>query len=153
METVRQRATRRQREWRERAIAAGKCGACGVNDPRPGKVECQTCVDRKRAITVALEAKARAALYQHAGGERCACCGETEPLFLTLDHIADDGADHRRAISGKNGGASYRAIAGWMKRHGWPVIFQVLCMNCNMGKARNGGVCPHTTTTLTLSAP
>jgi hypothetical protein len=29
------------------------------------------------------------------------------------------------------------------QKHGYPEGFQVLCMNCNWGRYRNGGVCPH----------
>jgi hypothetical protein len=69
------------------------------------------------------------------------CCGETEPLFLTLDHINGGGNKHRREIkeSGKGSGSFYE----WLKRNGYPPGFQVLCQNCNVGKWRNGGVCPH----------
>jgi ABC-type uncharacterized transport system substrate-binding protein len=31
----------------------------------------------------------------------------------------------------------------WLARNGYPSGFQILCMNCNHGKSRNGGVCPH----------
>ena len=73
------------------------------------------------------------------GGFRCACCGETEPMFLTLDHINNDGAEHRRLVGGK-GGSSFFA---WLRQKKFPPGFQVLCRNCNWGKHANGGVCPH----------
>ena len=46
-------------------------------------------------------ARIRDAVFSHYGGDRCACCGETEKLFLTLDHINNDGADlhERRHLS------------------------------------------------------
>lgn len=69
------------------------------------------------------------------GGPVCACCGETIYEFLTIDHMNNDGADHRRAI----GQHLYR----WLIENDYPEGFQVLCMNCNYGKQRNGGVCPH----------
>ena len=28
-------------------------------------------------------------------GRACSCCGETEPAFLTIDHVNNDGAEHR----------------------------------------------------------
>src|ERR1041385_1812716 len=31
-------------------------------------------------------------------GTRCVCCGERNPRLLTLDHIQDDGAAHRRTV-------------------------------------------------------
>lgn len=34
-------------------------------------------------------------------GNACACCKESEIEFLTIDHINDDGADHRKKIKRK----------------------------------------------------
>jgi hypothetical protein len=78
------------------------------------------------------------------GGYHCACCGETEPLFLELDHVLNDGAAHRRSLgyAGNGKGASSRTLS-WLKEHNYPAGFQVLCANCNKGKERNGGVCTH----------
>ncbi len=71
------------------------------------------------------------------GGYRCACCGVREPDFLTIDHINNGGSRHRRRV----GVASnfYR----WLQKHSYPKGFRVLCSNCNSGRHRNGGVCPH----------
>jgi len=55
-------------------------------------------------------------------------------MFLTLDHIENDGKDWRK-IHG-TGVTLYR----WIRKHNYPDIFETLCMNCNFGKARNGGV-------------
>lgn len=70
------------------------------------------------------------------GGYKCSCCGESEKLFLSIDHVANNGADERRTVLNKN---FYRHI----RNSGFPPDYQVLCMNCNHGKHRNGGVCPH----------
>lgn len=72
------------------------------------------------------------------GGYRCACCGETEPLFLQLDHTNNNGNVHRKQ-EGISGSRLYRDLI----KQGFPPGFQVLCANCNHGKHRNGGVCPH----------
>lgn len=74
------------------------------------------------------------------GGYRCACCGETEPLFLTLDHINNDGGKFRRESGFLHHGAKFYK---WLKDNGYPSGYQVLCSNCNHGKSRNNGVCPH----------
>lgn len=69
-------------------------------------------------------------------GGFCACCGETEPKFLQLDHVNNDGAEHRRQINGVK-------LATWLRQQDYPDGFQVLCANCNFAKHTNGGTCPH----------
>jgi len=71
---------------------------------------------------------------------QCACCGETEIKFLTIDHINNDGAKHRKIFRLNRGGKS---LYCWIKRNGFPEGFQVLCYNCNCGRYRNKGICPH----------
>ena len=70
-------------------------------------------------------------------GGKCSCCGETHVSFLTIDHMNNDGAAHRRAI-----GPGY-AIYIWLKKNDFPKQFQLLCWNCNCGRDKNGGICPH----------
>ena len=82
----------------------------------------------------------RQAAYAAYGGFKCACCGETEELFLTIDHMDNDGNKHRKEI-----GSGAQRLYAWLRNNGYPDGFQVLCMNCNMGKHRNGGICPHQT--------
>lgn len=74
------------------------------------------------------------------GGFKCNCCGESEPLFLTIDHVENDGAEMRKNGVHSRGGTQFYQ---WLRKNGFPDGFQVLCMNCNLGKHRNGGVCPH----------
>lgn len=95
-------------------------------------------------------------LAHYSGGEpKCACCGETELVFLQLDHINDDGAEHRRQI-GMAQGNPYQvgkqkqkvqyggnSLPCWLIKNGFPEGFQVLCANCNWGKRHEKG-CPHT---------
>lgn len=86
--------------------------------------------------------------FERFGGE-CLCCGETEPAFLTVDHIANDGAAHKRRLASGHGAKfAHRHISTYtmildLIRRGWPVDeVQVLCMNCNLAKRRLG-YCPH----------
>lgn len=65
----------------------------------------------------------------------CACCGEKEYAFLSLDHIGGGGAKHRRSL--KSNFAIYRLLI----RSGFPSGYQVLCMNCNFAEGQGG--CPH----------
>jgi len=76
--------------------------------------------------------------YYSRGKIQCACCGEAQLEFLTIDHIAGGGNKHRKAI-GKNG-AQFRK---WLIDNQFPDGYQVLCMNCNWAKGKYGK-CPHT---------
>lgn len=76
-------------------------------------------------------------VYNAYGGYVCACCGETESLFLTIDHINNDGSKQRKKLK------STASLYYWLKRNNFPIDYQVLCFNCNCGKARNKGICPH----------
>ncbi len=80
-------------------------------------------------------------------GGKCACCGETEIAFLSIDHKRDNGADHRREIKSTGGEDFYR----WLRERGYPQDdFQCLCMNCNWAKSRNFWGCPHEAARLKL---
>lgn len=69
-------------------------------------------------------------------GGHCACCGESNPLFLTIDHI------HGRTDKKYRGWRLYENL----KRAGWPKDgLRLLCFNCNSGRQINGGICPHET--------
>lgn len=77
----------------------------------------------------------KAAVFDHYGAI-CNCCLEGTPEFLTVDHINNDGVEHRKEV------ASYR-IYWWLVKNNFPPGYQILCWNCNLGKEINGGVCPH----------
>lgn len=73
----------------------------------------------------------RKALERYGG--KCACCDEANYLFLTIDHVKNDGAEHRIEMVG--GGHS---IFRWLSKMGYPENFQVLCWNCQHGKRMLG---------------
>lgn len=74
------------------------------------------------------------------GGE-CFCCKESNIKFLTIDHINNDGAEHKRRLGkGQQGGATVHSD---LRRRGYPNGYQVACFNCNAGRHYNGGICPH----------
>ena len=79
--------------------------------------------------------KNRELVFNHYG-KKCACCGESNLKFLSIDHINGEGTIHRKKI--------HRQINIWLVRNNYPKGFQVLCFNCNWGKYNNKGVCPHT---------
>lgn len=79
--------------------------------------------------------EARVKVIEHYSNSKncCVCCGEKELQFLTIDHINNDGDQHR-----KYGGHFYI----WLVRRNFPEGFQVLCYNCNCSKGFYGR-CPH----------
>lgn len=78
----------------------------------------------------------REAILRYGNGEiKCARCGFENIDALCLDHINDNGAEHRKELSissrGNSGGINtYEGL----KRAGWPDGLQVLCFNCNQIK-------------------
>jgi len=86
----------------------------------------------------------RRKVFIHYGGNppKCACCGESGLRFLTIDHKNNNGNTERLRIFG------HKHVAGnmfylWIIKNNFPKDLQVLCFNCNFGKARNKGICPH----------
>ena len=71
-------------------------------------------------------------------GGQCNCCAEKELAFLTIDHINDRGAEHRKKL-GMRGGPDFYL---WLRKKNYPKGYQVLCFNCNWAKFTIG-VCPH----------
>lgn len=118
--------------------------------PHPWGARCKSCVEKRNARCyrkVSEQRKASMRDYRRrtkqavfdAYGHVCACCGETEELFLDIDHCDNDGAEHRR----KNRLSAGNSFYIWLVKNNFPPNFQTLCSNCNRGKFRNGGVCPH----------
>lgn len=70
-------------------------------------------------------------------GGKCDCCGESQIEFLTIDHINNDGALHRRKV-GKG-----RRIYSDLIKIGCPKNnYRLLCFNCNITRGFYG-YCPH----------
>lgn len=118
------------RRLQKKRVQNGLCGNCGKIPRTPDYWSCEPCrialADKNRAIKLEVFA-----VY---GGPVCRCCGETEIVFLTIDHIDNDGNIHRKQIKNTN-------ITRWLKSRGYPSGYQVLCMNCN--HAKRFGPCPH----------
>lgn len=122
------------RTLRRKRSRGGRCKRCG-GETEPGKKSCELCLAKARAYN----ARVRDEVFAAYGGYRCSCpgCTETTPEFLQIDHINDDGAEHRRLINRRKGGMYH-----WLRKHGYPPGFQVLCANCNYAKGF-WGYCPH----------
>jgi hypothetical protein len=123
-------------------IANGLCAECGKEATEAGRKLCPGCLVNGKLKDKKKRDRLRDLVFAAYGGYCCVCCGETEPLFLHIDHINNDGARHRREILGGKK-SSGQSVYRWLRVNGFPPGFQVLCANCNLGKHRNGGVCPH----------
>lgn len=90
------------------------------------------CEARRQQKEKARRFQARLDAIEHYGGE-CAVCGEDNPIYLVLDHVNDDGNEHRRNVRLGRGGC----MAAYLRAHGWPndPPIQVLCWNHNAVKA------------------
>lgn len=127
-----QRAKARERYWanRDRKIEYMRTYQAANKTALALKIKLRQQADKMKALA--------------AYGSKCSCCGESEPAFLTIDHLNNGrGNPANRKIEGW-GSAFYR----WLKRADFPPDFQVLCFNCNCGRSVNGGVCPHRSTVL-----
>jgi hypothetical protein len=133
----------RQRAWRKRTPEITKARQRrhyekhkGRIIERVGKWAKENPENRKR-INVTWRWRIRLKMIEAYGG-KCACCGETEPAFLTIDHMDNDGYERRR--DGEQSGAAFYT---WLRDQGWPKDgYQLLCMNCNFAKG-HFGECPH----------
>jgi len=91
---------------------------------------------KRNTATTERNRKLRWEIIETLGG-RCACCGETEVIFLCLDHIKGGG---RREYQKATGPLSIWRAA---KREGLPADkYRVLCWNCNAALGLHGH-CPH----------
>ena len=88
----------------------------------------------------AWQQKLRDQVFAAYGGYRCSCCGETQPSMLTLDHVNNDGGEHRKREPAMRWA---KHLYAWIIAQGFPKDLQVLCYNCNISKFRCGGTCAH----------
>ena len=133
--SCRRAASTRVSSLKRARTAKGHCTGCGASLTRTeiARGTCSNCAKRDADY----QRHWRKEVLDHYG-RVCACCGETNELFLSVDHINNDGNKHRKEIG-------QSAIYRWLVKHGFPEGFQVLCYNCNFGKRVNGGICPHKT--------
>lgn len=117
----------------QKRIDNGQCSNCG----KPAdQSKCSKCLTEHRSYIKGWTRAQKVSAIGHYGGV-CACCGERELAFLTIDHIDGGGTKHRQEVGG--GSKFYR----WLITNEFPSGYQVLCANCNTGRLTNGGVCPH----------
>lgn len=133
----------------KKRIESGYCITCGKRriNKKVSINRCKICLNKEKERRL----KIRTSSYQRLkvnrqllkikvfmayGGVECACCKETNPIFLSIDHTNNDGSSHRKLIGNDK-------IYRFLLKNNFPEGYQVLCHNCNRGKYLNGGTCPH----------
>lgn len=132
-----ERKRQADKEWRERNSVAYKERQRLYWERLP-----ETQKEQRKRHAQAHNRRLKREALEYYGGALCKCCGETELLMLSLDHIASDGAAHRKALTGKTRTMPQQSYI-WAKKNGWPPIYQVMCFNCNWARHWNNGICPH----------
>lgn len=125
--------------WKKR-VGRGRCANCGETNGSKFAF-CASCREvakkRQKIAGPKTRRKARDEAFAAYGGPQCKCCGETELLVLSLDHIAGGGCRHEKEL-----GSLGSTLYAHLRARRFPTGYQVLCFNCNVGKYRNGGTCP-----------
>lgn len=90
--------------------------------------------ERHKQIQKNYKDKVRKQLHD-AYGNKCACCSESTPEFLELDHINGGGNQHRKKEK--------RDLYSVAREEGYPKDkYRLLCSNCNHSLGIKG-YCPH----------
>lgn len=114
----------------------GICRACR-GAARPERTMCELCAKEQADYARERYSSLRKAVWEHYGAQ-CSWCGEDDSNVLEMDHINNDGKEHRKRI-----GEGASALYAFVVRNHFPDGFQLLCTNCNTAKERKaGGVCP-----------
>ena len=151
----------KRKELRELRVSQGLCKFCGLVPHTEFTKGCGPCNDKASKIQKKFISQnkdynkqyrdeTRVEVLSHYGN-RCVCCNESEPKFLALDHMNNDGAAHRREISSNGHPVSSYQMYLWIKKNNYPDNFQILCHNCNMAKSFYG-ICPHMETEKAVKA-
>lgn len=86
---------------------------------------------RKYVNALRLKHKKEVLIHYGKGGELRCCwrnCNVHDLDMLSLDHINNDGSEHRRKL-GKGKSMGGKEMYQWIKAQNFPTGFQTLCMN------------------------
>lgn len=69
----------------------------------------------------------------NAYGNKCTCCGENYPDFLTIDHVNGGGSKEREELG------SARNVYIKIIKEGFPKEYRILCAGCNTAISKYNG--------------
>jgi len=97
-----------------------------VKKQRLGQKEERARLNRQWRLDLKIE------VLTYYGNGECSCitCGERRIPCLSIDHIDNNGCEHRRQLFGKPSNSIYY----WLKKNNYPEGYQTLCMNCQFVK-------------------
>lgn len=124
-----------QRKAKAKARRKGLCRTCLKASAASGKSQCQQCLEKLRRREQKRTSELREQCIRACGG-KCCCCGPQVDKYFQLDHVNDDGAEHKKLLTGNpRNGNMYR----WAAKNGFPDNLQLLCCNCHQAKSYFGG--------------
>lgn len=122
------------RQEYDRRKAAGQCIACGLTNDADG-VRCSACRDKfKDALSIYQKKQYRS--FKASG--LCVRCGATRDTGKTVCSKCLVGGKSRRVRANKGRHAKLSLLGLCLMSD-----IAIRCYNCNCGRARNGGICPH----------
>ena len=105
-------------------------------DPEKRAAQHQANLEKDRRKSIEYNRLLKVKVFAHYGN-KCAFCGDANFNHLSVDHINNDGAEHRRN-GVKAGGSLYR----WLIKNKFPDGFQTLCFTHNFEKGCFGTMTP-----------
>lgn len=114
----------------------GQCFRCS-NPVLSGHKACEEHLELGRQEKAVSWQTMKSEIHEAYGGAVCVGCGKTDRRCLQVDHINNDGGQHRRRLAEEDPQLKFYH---WLKRENFPSGFQILCANCNWIKQVNGGV-------------
>jgi hypothetical protein len=123
----------------EKLKAAGLCATCSTRKVQEGHTACPRCKERQSVLDYERRWRGKVAVITAYGG-CCAVCGISNIQYLTIDHIDNNGAEHRRKVMGDPKQAGWNFYR-WLMNNNYPDGFQVLCYNHNASKENHPKIC------------
>ena len=93
--------------------------------------------DQYQALNGSQKRKRRILHHYSKGAMKCACCGEKNIEFLSINHLEGGGIAHQEKLRKKG-----TTLYAWLIKKHFPEGYNVLCFNCNHAQGHYEK-CPH----------